>query len=86
MQTAQEINLAQMKEVDLHTVDRESLADIRDVRVDEELPRKQRFEDYLRQIKNPYCYRCGKMVVKVSFSDTEATLEDRLEHYLATMQ
>lgn len=86
METAQEINLAQMKEVDLHTVDRESLADIRDVRVDEELPRKQRFEDYLRQIKNPYCYRCGKMVVKVSFSDTEATLEDRLEHYLATMQ
>ena len=86
MGTAQEINLAQMKEVDLHTVDRESLADIRDVRVDEELPRKQRFEDYLRQIKNPYCYRCGKMVVKVSFSDTEATLEDRLEHYLATMQ
>ena len=86
MGTAQEINLAQMKEVDLHTVDRESLADIRDVRVDGELPRKQRFEDYLRQIKNPYCYRCGKMVVKVSFSDTEATLEDRLEHYLATMQ
>ena len=86
MGTAQEINLAQMKEVDLHTVDRESLADIRDVRVDEELPRKQRFEDYLRQIKNPYCYRCGKMVVKVSFSDTEATLEDRLEHYLATLQ
>ena len=86
METAQEINLAQMKEVDLHTVDRESLADIRDVRVDEELPRKQRFEDYLRQIKNPYCYRCGKMVVKVSFSDTEATLEDRLEHYLATLQ
>ena len=86
METAQEINLAQMKEVDLHTVDRESLADIRDVRVDGELPRKQRFEDYLRQIKNPYCYRCGKMVVKVSFSDTEATLEDRLEHYLATLQ
>ena len=77
--------LAQMKEVDIHTVDRESLVDIREIQIDEKLPREQRFEEFLRQIKNPYCYRCGKIVVKVSFSDTDATLEDRLEHYLATI-
>lgn len=59
--------------------------DIREVQINEKLPRKQMFEDFLRQIKNPYCYRCGKLVVKVSFSDTDATLEDRLEHYLATL-
>ena len=86
METALGMDLAQMREVDIHTVDRESLADIRDVRVDGELPREQRFSDFLRQIRNPYCYRCGKVVVKIGFSDTEATLEDRLEHYLATMQ
>lgn len=86
MATALGLELAQMKEVDIHTVDRESLMDIRDVKVDGKLPRQQRFDDFLRQIRNPYCYRCGKMVVKVSFSDTEATLEDRLEHYLETMQ
>ncbi len=70
METAQGINLAQMKEVDINTADRESLMDIRDVQVDVKLSRKQHFEDYLRQIKTPYCYRCGKIVVKVSFSDT----------------
>ena len=86
MATALGLELAQMKEVDIHTVDRESLMDIRDVKVDGKLPRQQRFDDFLRQIGNPYCYRCGKMVVKVSFTDTEATLEDRLEHYLATLQ
>ena len=86
MDAAQGIDLAQMRNIDIHTVDRESLADIRDVRVDGKLPRKQRFDDFLRQIRNPYCYRCGKMVVKISFSDTEATLEERLEHYLAAMQ
>ena len=37
------------------------------------------------QIGNPYCYRCGKVVVKVSFAETDATLEDRLEHYLKTL-
>ena len=34
MDTAQEIDLAQMRNIDIHTVDRESLADIRDVRID----------------------------------------------------
>lgn len=86
MAAALGLELAQMKEVDIHTVDRESLMDIRDVKVDGRLPREQRFSDFLRQIRNPYCYRCGKMVVKISFSDTDATLEDRLEHYLETMQ
>lgn len=85
METALGYGLAQMKEVDIHTVDRESLVDIREVQVDGKLPQGQRFEDFLRQIRNPYCYRCGKIVVKVSFSDTDVTLEDRLEHYLATL-
>lgn len=85
METALKLQLAQMKEIDIHTVDRESLVDIREVQVDNRMPREQRFQDFLRQIRNPYCYRCGKMVVKVSFSDTDATLENRLEHYLATL-
>lgn len=85
METALKLQLTQMKEIDIHTVDRESLVDIREVQVDGRLPREQRFQDFLRQIRNPYCYRCGKMVVKVSFSDTDATLENRLEHYLETL-
>lgn len=85
METALGFELARMREVDVHTVDRDSLVDIREVQIDGNLPREQRFEDFLRQIRNPYCYRCGKIVVKISFSDTDVTLEDRLEHYLATL-
>ena len=36
----------------------------------------------IRQIRNPYCYLDGKTVVKISFSKTDTTLEDCLEHYL----
>lgn len=85
METARKVNLQQMKQVDVRTVDRDSLADIKDIQVDGTLPRAERFEDFLRQIGNPYCYRCGKAVVKVSFADTDATLEDRLEQYLRTL-
>ena len=85
MGTISKSRLKQMKQVDVRTVDRDTLMDIRDVQVDRTLPRGQRFADFLRQIGNPYCYRCGKAVVKISFADTDATLEDRLEHYLKTL-
>lgn len=81
----QDIDLAQMKNVDIRTVDRGSLVDITEVQIDGKIPQKQRFDDFLRQIKNPYCYRCGNVVVKISFSDTDATLEDRLEQYLKSL-
>lgn len=85
MEAVSKIELQQMRQVDIRTVDRESLADIKDIQIDRTLPRGQRFEDFLHQIGNPYCYRCGKAVVKVSFADTDATLEDRLEQYLRTL-
>lgn len=72
------------KDVDIRTVDRNTLVDINDVNIDKKLPREQRLKDYVRQIKNPYCYKCGEAIVKISFSETTATLEDRIENYLKT--
>ena len=46
------------------------------------LPKRERILDFIRQIGNPYCYRHGKYVVKVSFTDTDVTLEDRMLSYI----
>jgi len=67
-----------MQAVDLINVDRETLRDIRDIEINTELPKKERIFDFIRQIGNPYCYLHGSYVVKVSFTDTDITLEDRL--------
>ena len=85
MGTIQNMDFKQMRDVDVRTVDRDSLADISKIHIDPRMPREQRLADFVRQIGNPYCYRCGKVVIKVSFADTSATLEDRLEHYLKTL-
>ena len=85
MGTIQNMDFKQMRNVDVRTVERESLADISKIHIDTRMPREQRLADFVRQIWNPYCYRCGKVVVKVSFAETNATLEDRLEHYLKTL-
>lgn len=80
--TAANIDIEAMQAVELGTVDRDTLKDIREVKVDTTLPKKERLLDYIHQIGNPYCYRYDKYTVKVSFSDTEATLEDRMRSYI----
>ena len=71
-----------MQNVDIRTVDPISLRDIREVKVNTDLPKRERILDFIRQIGNPYCYRHGKYVVKVSFTDTDVTLEDRMLSYI----
>lgn len=64
------------------TVSIDELADIQDVEIDPSLPREERVKSFLKQIKNPYCYRCGDIIVRVSFANTEVTLEERMKQYL----
>ena len=58
------------------------LADIRDVSVDQSLPKEERIAEFLRQIKNPYCFRCGKFTVRAQFANNGVTLEDCLKQIL----
>ena len=71
-----------MQNVDIRTMDPTGLRDIREVKVNTDLPKRERILDFIRQIGNPYCYRHGKYVVKVSFTDTDVTLEDRMLSYI----
>ena len=80
------MTLQEMKNVNPVTVDRSTLADIADVKVDPSLPREEQLQEYLRQIKNPYVFLCGGVVVKVSFAKTSATIEDRMEEYIRQRQ
>ncbi len=75
--------LSKMQSVDITAVDIESLVDIKDVTIDPELPLEQRIAEYIRKIKNPYCYRDGDVIVKISFADNNISLEERLEDYFS---
>ena len=37
----------------------------------------------IEQIKNPYCYMDGKVKVKISFTDTERSMDDCVRSYLS---
>ena len=78
IQTLTTKDIDRMQAADPRTADRSKLKDIQDVNVDTSLPKKERILDFISQIGNPYCYRHGAYVVKISFADTDTTLEERM--------
>ena len=63
------------------------LADIQTIAVDQTLSKEERIAEFLRQIKNPYCFKCGKLPFRHSFPPTGVSLEDCLKQIpdLATL-
>lgn len=59
------------------------LVDISTVMVERDLPKLEKTIDYVRQIKDPYHYTCGKFTVTARFPDTGPSLEDCLQGMMA---
>ena len=75
--------LKQMAQVDIKTVDPAELVEIENVRIRTDLPQEERIADYIRQIRNPYCYLYHGIIVKVSFSG-KRRMEECLKDCLFT--
>lgn len=75
-------DLARMKNMDIREADAAELADILEIEIDRGLSSADQKREFVRQIKNPYLYRQGEYIVKLSFADTQATLTDRLKEYI----
>lgn len=70
-----------LKKIDVQSINKEDLTDIRNVLIDPGLGKEERIMDFIMQIKNPYLFRCGNLVVQSVFADTDVTLADRLKQY-----
>lgn len=62
--------------------DKSKLVDIQDVHVDPNLPREERIAEFVRQIKNPYLFRCGTFVIHAKYAPDGPPLEDCLKQAL----
>ena len=47
----------------------DSLVDIRDVKIDRSMSVEDRMKSYVEQIKNPYMFKGGNTVVRVSYAN-----------------
>ena len=66
-----------MRSVNPKTVDRSTLVQRDSIRLEPAAAQDDRLRDFIRQIRNPYCYLDGKTVVKISFSKTMNRLFSR---------
>lgn len=69
-------NYDDMKNVDIRTVDKSKLVNIDEVKIDINDNPEKKIQDYIRQVKNPYCFLCNGYAVKISFADNNRTIED----------
>ena len=65
-----------------HTEDCNALVDIRDISVNKDLPKEERIAAFVKQIKNPYRFRCGDFVINACFASGGTTIEDCLKGIL----
>ena len=63
----------------------EQLVDIRDVKIDRTLPTEERIRSFVEQIRDPYKFKVGDVVVKVSFANTQNTITDNFINIIASM-
>jgi hypothetical protein len=61
------------------TITNADLVDIRDIRMDANLSKLERIAEYVRQIKDPYHFKCDEFTVSVKYADNGVKFEDCLK-------
>lgn len=62
-----------------------SLVDIRDIEIDRNKPLEERIRAYIEQIKDPYRFKVGNTVVRVSYANNNTTINDSFANLIASM-
>lgn len=70
----------------LREMEQADYVDVEEVQIDSALPPQERMRDYLEKIKNPYCFLCGKMPVRIVFAEDGAELGAKLRKYFLSLK
>lgn len=79
------ITLEAMSKESIRRKELGTLPDLLDIEIEGETL-VQRWESYLSQTGNPYCFRVGKTPVKLLFHNEEKTLQEKLKSYFLSLK
>ncbi len=63
----------------------DGLVDIREIKIDPDQSLEERMRSYIEQVRDPYCFRVGKVKVRVSYSGEKETLNDSFCDMISNM-
>lgn len=79
------MSLEELQSVDIRTVKLEDVVDIRQIKIDKGLSQEERRREFIRKVKNPYCFRVGNVIVKSSYSGNGVSLNERFEELVMSV-
>ena len=71
--------IEEMKQLSIKECDKEQLTDLSSVVIDSEKSKEERMLDYLRQVKNPYCFKVGDVAVRLVFDEDGRSFQQCME-------
>ncbi len=74
--------LEAFKSIDLKEINSNKVIDIDNINIDPKKGKYERITNYLEATQNPYFVKCGNVIVKMSFADTDLTIDECIERYL----
>ena len=63
-------------------INSDDLVDIKSVNMDQDLSKLENVVKFVNKVKNPYYFKVGKVKVRVSYADTDRTLDDAFANLL----
>lgn len=59
----------------------EKIIEIEKVEIDTSLPKEEKIEEFVKEIRNPYRFKVGDIIVNVAFDENGLTLQDKMMQY-----
>lgn len=75
-------NLEEFKNIDLENINCDTLTDLASIKINKEDDKIDKILNFLKDVKNPYIFKHGDIIVKCSFSDSGSRIEEHIERYL----
>ena len=79
------MSLKELQSVYIRTVKPEDIVDIQQIKMDEGFSQQEKRREFIRQVKNPYCFRVGKVIVKANYSENGVSLNERFEELVMSV-
>ena len=72
------MGIKEMKAIDIRTVDSKSMVEVTGILISDDMTKEERVAEFVKQVKNPYCFRVGDMVVKDVYSSDGISLKNEI--------
>ncbi len=68
------IDFKKLKNMDINSIRLEDLKDINDIEIDDSLPYELKVLKFIQQIKNPYFFKVGDVIVNSAYNEPKENI------------